>query len=31
MIKARITRRPPRLTRYSVRVIGRQYHYRTER
>ena len=22
-----VTRRPPRLTRYGVRVIGRQYHY----
>jgi nucleoside-diphosphate-sugar epimerase len=25
------TRRPPRLTRYAVRVIGRQYYYSTER
>jgi nucleoside-diphosphate-sugar epimerase len=25
------TRKPPRLTRYVVRVIGRQYHYSTER
>jgi 2-alkyl-3-oxoalkanoate reductase len=24
---AKLTRRPPRLTRYAVRVIGRQYHY----
>lgn len=25
------TRKPPRLTRYAVRVVGRQYHYSTER
>jgi nucleoside-diphosphate-sugar epimerase len=27
---ARLTGKPPRLTRYAVRVIGRQYDYRTE-
>jgi len=26
-----VTRQEPRLTRYAVRVIGRPYHYRTER
>lgn len=25
------TRKPPRITRYAVRVVGRQYHYSTER
>lgn len=28
---AALTRRQPRLTRYAVRVVGRQYRYRTER
>ncbi len=28
---ARISNRPPRLTRYAVKVIGRQYHYDTSR
>ncbi len=28
---AAVTKRPPRLTRYAVRVVGRQYRYRTER
>ena len=29
--KSFFTRKPPRLTRYAVRVIGRQYYYSTER
>ena len=28
---ARVTRKQPRLTRYAVRVVGRQYHYDTSR
>ena len=28
---AKVTRKPPRLTRYAVRVIGRQYHYPASR
>lgn len=28
---ARLSGKPPRLTRYGVRVVGRQYHYVTER
>ncbi len=28
---SRITRKPPRITRYAVRNVGRQYHYVTDR
>jgi len=30
-LASRFTGRPPRLTRYGVRVVGRRYHYVTER